>query len=206
MLCSVALLTVTPPTNTGLRRATGVTAPVRPTWNSIPSTTVSSSWAGNFCAIAQRGARRGLGDAHREGVLRYGEQAPRLGRGLTDGHRDGSVGEHFVQLHAHVHAQQVAGLQQPSRRRNAVHDLVVQTRTQRGRKSVQALERRLGSRVVANVAFRQSVQRARAHAGLRVLLDQRQHARHDFAGPSDRVDLFGRLQPHHSPSRSRMCA
>ncbi len=31
MLCSVALLTVTPPTNTGSRRATGVTAPVRPT-------------------------------------------------------------------------------------------------------------------------------------------------------------------------------
>ena len=31
MLCNVALLTVTPPTNTGSRRATGVTAPVRPT-------------------------------------------------------------------------------------------------------------------------------------------------------------------------------
>ena len=31
ILCSVALLTVTPPTKTGSRRATGVTAPVRPT-------------------------------------------------------------------------------------------------------------------------------------------------------------------------------
>ena len=31
MLCSVALLTVTPPTNTGSNRATGVSAPVRPT-------------------------------------------------------------------------------------------------------------------------------------------------------------------------------
>ena len=31
ILCKVALLTVTPPTNTGSNRATGVTAPVRPT-------------------------------------------------------------------------------------------------------------------------------------------------------------------------------
>ena len=31
MLCNVALLTVTPPTNTGSSRATGVNAPVRPT-------------------------------------------------------------------------------------------------------------------------------------------------------------------------------
>ena len=30
-LCRVALVTVTPPTNTGFKRATGVTAPVRPT-------------------------------------------------------------------------------------------------------------------------------------------------------------------------------
>ena len=36
MLCRLALLTVTPPTKTGSRRATGVTAPVRPTWNSTP--------------------------------------------------------------------------------------------------------------------------------------------------------------------------
>jgi hypothetical protein len=35
-LCSVALVTVTPPTNTGLRRATGVSLPVRPTWMSMP--------------------------------------------------------------------------------------------------------------------------------------------------------------------------
>ena len=31
MLCKVALLTVTPPTNVGARRATGVSAPVLPT-------------------------------------------------------------------------------------------------------------------------------------------------------------------------------
>ena len=56
-LCSVALVTVTPPTNTGASRATGVTAPVRPTCTSIASTVVSASSAGNLCAIAQRGAR-----------------------------------------------------------------------------------------------------------------------------------------------------
>ena len=56
-LCSVALLTVTPPTNTGSRRATGVSAPVRPTCHSMPRTVVISSSAGNLCAIAQRGAR-----------------------------------------------------------------------------------------------------------------------------------------------------
>ncbi len=40
-LCSVALLTVTPPTNTGSSLATGVSLPVRPTWTSMPFTCVS---------------------------------------------------------------------------------------------------------------------------------------------------------------------
>ena len=57
MLCNVARLTVTPPTNTGASHATGVSAPVRPTWNSTSSSVVSTSSAGNFRAIAQRGAR-----------------------------------------------------------------------------------------------------------------------------------------------------
>ncbi|MCY1449920.1 hypothetical protein D9M71_666930 [compost metagenome] len=57
MLCSVALATVTPATLTGFRRATGVTAPVRPTWNSTSSSSVSSSIAGNLWAMAQRGSR-----------------------------------------------------------------------------------------------------------------------------------------------------
>ena len=35
-LCSVALLTVVPPTNTGSSLATGVSLPVRPTWMSMP--------------------------------------------------------------------------------------------------------------------------------------------------------------------------
>ena len=43
MLCNVALDTVTPPTNTGRSLATGVTAPVRPTWKSTSSTTVLAS-------------------------------------------------------------------------------------------------------------------------------------------------------------------
>ena len=38
-LCSVALRTTTPPTVTGCSLATGVSAPVRPTWISIASTT-----------------------------------------------------------------------------------------------------------------------------------------------------------------------
>src|SRR3569833_965613 len=56
-LCSVALETVTPPTNTGCRRAVGVIAPVRPTCTSMAVTTVMASSAGNLCASAQRGAR-----------------------------------------------------------------------------------------------------------------------------------------------------
>ena len=42
-LCKVALLTVTPATNTGSNLATGVIAPVRPTWNSTSFKTVNSS-------------------------------------------------------------------------------------------------------------------------------------------------------------------
>ncbi|MNV38796.1 hypothetical protein D3C71_1303590 [compost metagenome] len=56
-LCSVALLTITPATSTGSRRATGVIAPVRPTWNSTSRTRVICSCAGNLNAVAQRGAR-----------------------------------------------------------------------------------------------------------------------------------------------------
>ncbi len=57
-LCSVALVTVTPPTKTGFSRATGVIAPVRPTCTSMPITSVAISSAGNLCATAQRGSRR----------------------------------------------------------------------------------------------------------------------------------------------------
>ena len=56
-LCNVALLTVTPATKTGSNFATGVMAPVRPTWNSTSLSTVISSCAGNLYAIAQRGER-----------------------------------------------------------------------------------------------------------------------------------------------------
>ena len=56
-LCSVALLTVVPPTNTGSSLATGVSLPVRPTWISMPSTRVICSCAGYLCATAQRGSR-----------------------------------------------------------------------------------------------------------------------------------------------------
>ncbi|MCY1200314.1 hypothetical protein D9M72_117430 [compost metagenome] len=56
-LCSVAFVTVTPPTNTGFRRATGVMAPVRPTWTSMSSSVVVASSAANLCASAKRGAR-----------------------------------------------------------------------------------------------------------------------------------------------------
>ena len=56
-LWSVALVTVTPPTKTGLSLATGVIAPVRPTCTSMPSTCVIISCAGNLCATANRGAR-----------------------------------------------------------------------------------------------------------------------------------------------------
>ena len=55
-LCSVARETVTPLIVTGLRCATGVSAPVRPTCTSIPSTTVDCWRGGNLKAMAQRGA------------------------------------------------------------------------------------------------------------------------------------------------------
>ena len=56
-LCSVAFCTITPPTPTGSSFATGVSAPVRPTWISMSRTTVVACSAGNLCATAQRGLR-----------------------------------------------------------------------------------------------------------------------------------------------------
>ena len=49
--------TTTPPTVTGSSMATGVSAPVRPTWIAMSRSHVSACSAGNLCAIAQRGAR-----------------------------------------------------------------------------------------------------------------------------------------------------
>ena len=54
-LCSVAIETVDPATNTGSSTAYGVFAPVRPTFTSIFSSFVWTCWAGNLNAVAQRG-------------------------------------------------------------------------------------------------------------------------------------------------------
>ena len=47
----------TPPTVTGSSFATGVSAPVRPTWISMSRNSVVACSAGNLCATAQRGLR-----------------------------------------------------------------------------------------------------------------------------------------------------
>src|SRR5207248_9874140 len=55
-LCSVAVRTVTPPTNTGSSCAKGVTTPVRPVCTKMFSRRVVRSSGGNLYAIAHRGA------------------------------------------------------------------------------------------------------------------------------------------------------
>ena len=54
-LCIEILLTVTPPKYTGCSFATGVTAPVLPTWYSTDNNLVVACLALNLKAIAQRG-------------------------------------------------------------------------------------------------------------------------------------------------------
>src|SRR5690606_19335194 len=54
-LCNEALLTVVPANCTGFKFATGVTAPVRPTWYEIDSKIVATLWALYLYATAQRG-------------------------------------------------------------------------------------------------------------------------------------------------------
>ncbi len=56
-LCSVASLTMTPPTSTGSRIAYGFSAPVRPTLTPMSSSFVVRVVAGNLNATAQRGSR-----------------------------------------------------------------------------------------------------------------------------------------------------
>ncbi len=56
-LCSVARATITPPTLTGSSSATGVRAPVRPTWITMSRSFVRACSAANLCAMAQRGLR-----------------------------------------------------------------------------------------------------------------------------------------------------
>ena len=54
-LCKVAFETTTPPTVTGSTLATGVIAPVLPTWKSIDSIVVIAFSDENLYAIAHRG-------------------------------------------------------------------------------------------------------------------------------------------------------
>ncbi len=68
-LCSVALLTVVPPTNTGSSLATGVSLPVRPTWMSMSRSSVICSCAGYLCATAQRGSRDDEAEALLQGTV-----------------------------------------------------------------------------------------------------------------------------------------
>ncbi len=56
-LCSVAMPTVEPPTNTGSSTANGVVRPVRPTDTWMSRRMVVRSSGGNLNAMAQRGAR-----------------------------------------------------------------------------------------------------------------------------------------------------
>jgi len=56
-LCSVAISTVDPLTNTGSITPNGVTRPVRPTLTRMSSSLVVTSSGGYLNAIAQRGAR-----------------------------------------------------------------------------------------------------------------------------------------------------
>ncbi len=60
-LCRVARATMTPPTLTGSRSATGVSAPVRPTWMMMAFSRVRACSAGNLCA--DRPARRAAHEA-----------------------------------------------------------------------------------------------------------------------------------------------
>lgn len=102
-LCKVTLVTVTPATCTGVRRATGVAAPVRPIWISMASTVVVCSWAGNLWAMAQRGhgrqtpfhagqtGRRVYKRCHQYQTVRYREWFP-------------SGGSNSVVLHCHTPA------------------------------------------------------------------------------------------------------
>src|SRR5438067_1969423 len=55
-LCNVAVVTVTPPTNTGSSCANGVTTPVRPVCTKMFSRSVVRSSGGNLYAMAHRGA------------------------------------------------------------------------------------------------------------------------------------------------------
>ena len=56
-LCSVAMPTVEPPTNTGSSTANGVVRPVRPTDTWMSRRIVVRSSGGNLNAMAHRGAR-----------------------------------------------------------------------------------------------------------------------------------------------------
>ena len=84
-LCSVAFCTTTPPTVTGSSLATGVSAPVRPTWISMSRRMVVAFSAGNLWAM--RPARRARDEAQALLQVEAGRSCRRRRRCRSRGRR-----------------------------------------------------------------------------------------------------------------------
>ncbi len=139
-------------------------------------------------------------DARLEGPLRHLEQAGHLRRHLADGHRGGGIHVEPVQQDTAIDAQRVTLDQHAPRRRNAVHDLVVDGRAQRRREPVESLEGGLGPLTTANEVLRQPIQRRRADARRGLRPDQPEGVCEDAARRDHRLDFACRLDRDHTPS------
>ena len=115
---------------------------------------------------------------------------------LPDGDRHGAVAHVALERRPDIDREQVA-LAQHARSGNPVHDLVVDRRANRSRKSVIALERRHAARL-ANPLLRHAVELARRNAGTHGFHQLGQDRRRDLAAAPHQLDLARGFQRDHA--------
>src|SRR5215212_4423688 len=102
-----------------------------------------------------------------------------------------------LQLYPHIHAHDASLLQNPSRRWNSVHDLLVDRRAQRLGKAVESLERWHSAFVAADEPFGLCVEILGAHPRTQDLLHSRQRSGDDSAGAAHDIDFTRGLEGNH---------
>ena len=80
-----------------------------------------------------------------------------------------------------------------------MHDFIIHTRTQRRRKPVESLERRLGAVVITDERLGRPVELFRGHAGFDLRRDELQYSGNDLARNVNLLDFLDRLEADQMP-------
>src|SRR5690606_27739420 len=119
---------------------------------------------------------------------------------LSDAERACRIGVPAVELHPHVHADQVALFEDSPRRWDAVDDLLVHRYAANRRKAVAPLERGDRAVVAPDVIFDEPVDGSSGRPWPNVFREDLEEPADDLARAADRIDLVRRLERDHDSS------